>query len=327
MNLDILNGNLEIKPEPGIDTLDPRFTNITALVHKADYQAAAESSKSLLEEGHYDIRLICYVIFGIFLDEGLGSIGGILACLDNLIRDNLQALGPGKNRKKQVSTSLVWLLGQILKCLEKDEKKETTWNAWLETFTLEEVEQWFNSGTDLEDSLTSALGKSGEPPVNKLKKLNGWIKDIMNLVGPESECVEEGTSDKTAEEELSSDQESVDGAGELQKTDLDKKTDVNPMVEGSYLLTLLIRKLEIFEILIESNSLEKAAIVAGDIQSTLENFDPKSYLPKLFSTYTRLLARNIGMFAAFEEKMETPEWKAMEDFYHVDPEAFVKFER
>ena len=67
----------------------------------------------------------------------------------------------------------------------------------------------------------------------------------------------------------------------------------------------------------------RAAIVASDINRIVESFDPRVYLPRLFAGFYRRLAGGVGDLSPHWESAESFSWKALEQLYQVDLDAFL----
>lgn len=78
-----------------------------------------------------------------------------------------------------------------------------------------------------------------------------------------------------------------------------------------------------FEQLAARGELDKAAIIAKDVQATLDNFDPLVYLPALFGRYFQHLAPIIEELEARWDD-ESSRARVLEQFYRADLEAFVE---
>lgn len=85
-----------------------------------------------------------------------------------------------------------------------------------------------------------------------------------------------------------------------------------------------LRKLEAFEALVKRGDMGKAAVVAQDIDACVQSFDPRVYLPKLFMPYFRLLSANIGSIAPHWHETDSAAWRALEQLYRVDLDAFLE---
>lgn len=82
-------------------------------------------------------------------------------------------------------------------------------------------------------------------------------------------------------------------------------------------------KLLAFEIVLTRGELDKAAVVAHDIQAILGSFDPLVYLPALFGRYSELLH---GAFSEIEARWHdtgSPQWRILAQFYRTNLAGFV----
>lgn len=315
MNIEILDRTPEKVEEPGLQTIDPRFSDITALIQGGDFAGAASSSEAILEEGIWDLRIIGYFCYGVFLEDGLSALAGVLRSLTNLIRDNWEALGPAKNREKIAQTSLNWLLKQILKKVQHEETSQSAlWNQWLEQVGSEQALDTQLAVEELGKAISQLLEELSAPLLEITTKLHDWLGSFAKLVYKEPEEAEpEGEQPEAREPQ---------GATQAQFDDTRRGDAV--MVEGSYHLTVLMDKIKAFEQLIEQEKFPHAALVADDINSIIASFDPRLYFPKLFARFSMLYAMSIAELAGFDEQRETAQWRAMELFYAVDLDGFVK---
>ena len=83
-----------------------------------------------------------------------------------------------------------------------------------------------------------------------------------------------------------------------------------------------IRKLRAFEILVERGDLPRAAIVAEDVQRTVEHFDPRSYLPTVLAPFFSVMAARTRDLAPHLRDTESPARKSLVELYRVDLDAF-----
>jgi len=102
----------------------------------------------------------------------------------------------------------------------------------------------------------------------------------------------------------------------------------NPLEEillASKKMKELHEKLELFATLIEKRNFSKGALVSDDIKTTIENFNPSAFFPKLFSSYYALIAKHIDTLSIEWKRKGTPLWDSLDQLYHTDLEAFVKW--
>lgn len=90
-------------------------------------------------------------------------------------------------------------------------------------------------------------------------------------------------------------------------------------------LEVFTNKLKVFESLIAKNDYLKAAIVAKDIEHWIENFDPISYFPKLFSNYYFLFSKHITALSEQFNNKESLQIKSLEKLYRVDQDRFINW--
>lgn len=83
-----------------------------------------------------------------------------------------------------------------------------------------------------------------------------------------------------------------------------------------------IRKLRAFEILTDRGDFQRAAIVAEDVQRTVERFDPRSYLPTLLAPFFSVMAAHTRDLAPHLRDPESPARKSLVELYSVDLDAF-----
>lgn len=328
MNLELINRTLEITENPGLDTLDPRFSDITILAQNGEYREAAAQAEEVLSENTFDIRIIGYFLYGMFLDEGVGALEAVFRCLSRLLQENWQAVGPVKKREKHAKTSLNWLMKMLHKKMQhEEEKKENDWNLWVEQVSSEQVQEALDAAQELRHSLVMTLENDAGPVVDGLMKVKDWLSAFQKMVyrepGSEEEPGEEQSKGAEAKARIGGNGERMSGeAGGLMSA---LTFDAGTGVEGSYHLQVLLRKLEAFERLIQGGKLPLAALVADDINNTIAHFDPKVFFPRLFSRFSLLFALHINELASCGAYKGTAAWQALEELYKVDMDAFVGF--
>jgi hypothetical protein len=314
MRIELLQGSLPVAENPGLDSNDLRFDEIATLVQAGDYPAAARASEALLAENAYDIRLICYFLYGHWLEQGPASLGEALEALGNAVFENWEAVGPAAKREKKVGLSLNWLFKQVLKTLQYEESKQSpAWQAWLAGVSSDDLEPALESLEAFRRGIGQRLGDDAGPVLDITGKIQEWLRNFQRLVykPPEPEAVEpEPEAEETAAAAASRRTEAGPGSG--------------IGVEGSHHMDLLLRKLAAFQRLIEEEKFPRAALVADDINQTLANFDPKLYFPRVFASFVRLQALNIGELLNYAEQRDSPEWQAMQEWFKVDIDSFVE---
>ncbi len=322
MNIEILNRTIEPAENPGLETTDSRLLDIITLAHNGDYQGSATQAQAVFEEDIFDIRIVGFFLYGIYLETDIGALYDIFQTLIRLFQDNWEAVGPVKKREKHAQTSINWLIKQLAKTLQHEEDKTSdNWNRWLKEVASDDVTQIIEAGDELQQTLESILEDASRPLLEGLLKIKEWLTNLQQLVyqEPEPEVEPETESDELESQQPieTIDQKAVSPA--MISAD-------DTVVAGSYHLRILLKKIEVFERLINEKKFIMAALVAEDINDIVTNFDPKIYFPGLFSKFSYLLARNISEISSFDGHKNTVEWQAMKELYKVDLDSFMIFD-
>ena len=74
MKADLLKGPFAVAEKPGLPSDDQRMTQIIELIEKDDIEGAAAIAESLIEDGHYDVRLVCVVLLETVRSNGIIAI-------------------------------------------------------------------------------------------------------------------------------------------------------------------------------------------------------------------------------------------------------------
>jgi hypothetical protein len=328
MDLDLLNRSLPVVENPGLETTDPRLEEVASLIQRAEYLEAATRAEAVLSEGIYDIRLIGFFMYGVFLEQGMGSLKGILDSLSGLLRDNWTALGPAAKREKHTQTSLRWFLNQLIKKLQHEENnKSDLWEHWVSDLTSDAVEVTIDAAEELKQSLVTVLEDGAAPLVDGLGKLVQWLRTFQQLVYHDDQT--EPAPELPVEEEEPAEEQRERESTRRPVTDMSRPPgsllgdESGFLIEGSYHLRVLMNKMAAFERLLDEEKYPRAALVADDINEAIAVFDPRLYFPKLFARFSFLQAVHIQDLIAFQDQKETPEWQALKDFFKVDLDGFV----
>lgn len=326
MDIDLLNQELEVSEKPGMDTFDPRFTDIAGMVQDGQFLEAATEAEGVIAEGTYDIRIIGYFLYGVFLEQGVGVLSSVFQALNGLLTDNWEAVGPVKNREKQTVNSLKWFVNQLVKKLDYEEnRKEETWNTWLAEVESEQAGEALEELEKLQRNLGMTLEDAAGDVLEGLMKVKSWLSSFQMLVYKEPEEEEEEEEEEEVEAEEA---EPVPAAGAAPGPAgaLGFSVSGDMAAQGSYHLQVLMNKLAAFERLVQSQKFALAALVADDINEIVANFDPKVYFPGIFGRFSLLFARHIRELISFEQNKGSVEWMALQELYKVDLESFVGFD-
>lgn len=318
MSVDLLKGTLEVADHPGIDTFDPRFTDIASLIENGEYIPAAAQAQAVIAEGIYDIRVIGYFLYGVFVEQGVVALADVFHCLARLFGENWEAVGPVQKREKHAQTSVNWLIKILDRKLNREEsKKGDVWDSWLEAASSDDLQQALDQWDAFRLAAAERLAEDAGDTMDSMMKIQSWLHAFQQLVYTEPDPMDESGESAGEKDEAKSDAPDhtaiASAAGDPDAV----------MVEGSYHLKTLLKKLAAFESLVTDRQFAKAAIVADDLDTIMAAFDPKLYFPKIFSRYTLLRAQNIGEIVPFDQSKVTVEWQALQQLYEVDLNHFI----
>lgn len=333
----------------GLETLDPRFQDIASLVEQAEFGKAAEQVEALMREGIFDIRLMGYYLYGVFVERGLAGLGDVFEALISVLGESgWPAVGPAKKKENHAQTSFVWLFTRAQKKLEAEEqKKGPEWEQWLATVDSEATGAILEKLAKFRKSL-AVLGGDAKCS-DQLQKIEAWLKGYQKLVyaaaaeqaaaaeAPPPEMAEEvgATSGAAAAAPGGAGAVAAPAAGGVAGGAAAMSLPGGvmmaggggaaavPIVEGSARLAELLRKIDTFDALVKRQDLARAAVVAADVTQILDAFDPRLYFPKLFVKFYAAFAPLADQIGEAWNMRESMSWKAMEQLYKVDLDAFA----
>lgn len=335
----VLDGPLKAAPPGMIDLAveDSSVHRVSQLAHRGEVLEAARQAEALLADRVYDMRIIGYFLFGVFLERGLGYLPDLLRRLRDLLGDDFSALGPNRKKMRVVDAVLLWLFQSIdARIRFHAEFRDETWQAWLAASkpslsmsisdaaaevqiaanarlddpqclaALARVQRWASS------DLGRALSRQGRPTA-------GWQSSEPSVeLAPE----ESGAApiSPVAPHAARSTRTTLVGTGQAPAQ---SRTAASESAGSSPAMAALLAKMRTFETLIGRGDHAKAAIVANDIRQIIDNFDPVVYLPQLFAEYFKVLHRAIADIAPHWQASGSPSWHALEQLYRTDPDAFL----
>ena len=92
----------------------------------------------------------------------------------------------------------------------------------------------------------------------------------------------------------------------------------------SYRFVELTRKLQAFELLVQAGQFRRAALVADDVHQLIREFDPRSYFPAVFASFSALYYENLEELSKHWEDRGSAGWQALGQFYKTDLDRFAK---
>jgi hypothetical protein len=318
MDITVLQKEFPVSDEPGLSTYDERLGEISDLAASGDFLGAAEQVEALLHEDICDMRLVGYLAYGAFLERGLGAMTDIFESLAAVLETSWEAFGPKAQRAKAAQTALTWFTNQALRTAQREESgKGPAWDRWTSQVTVDDVDVMVRRLMRLQGAVDERLGNAGASVLDTMSKLRGFIDGFRASAHyPEPEPEPEPVVEEVEEvPEVETQAVTVQTSQQAQP--------VPQAISGSHHLALLLKKLDAFAKLVESESFSRALIIADDVNQTLEQFDPMLYFPEFFKLFAKLQALHATDLIQFAEYRDSPEWRALQVLYRVDVDEFV----
>lgn len=300
-----------------LEATEPRFQQITELAQAEKYKEAADAVEALLAENLYEVRLLGYYLFAVLHEEGLPRLPAILETLVALIRRNWEGLPKGDKRAVLLNKSVTWLFRTLLDTLTYHQtKKDERWQGWWKASTEPQSALALKKAQELQELLPETVYRTG---AQALAKLVPWLRELREQI------LANMPQDPPPAPPSSAPQQPEPPAQPEEPSPFLKLGQPVQLI-GSAHLVELCNKLKAFEMLIERQQFEKAALVSDDILVTLEGFDPRRFFPELFSSFGALLNKHVKHIQEHWERKDSTEWKTLSQFYQVDLERFVRSE-
>jgi hypothetical protein len=318
LDLDRLGAGLYRDDEPaspGLEIGDPRLDAINDAAFRSSYAEAAAQAQAVWDEGIRDVRLIGYLLYGYYLERDVLALPFIFEQLTQTLSTRWEHIGPAR-KDKPADGALHWLFSSLIRQLDGHEKaRDERYQGWLspESTAAFAAAEPAIAALVAETEKRFAQGKC----FDKLRNLSGRLRDISTSLrtAAEAPAVVADRSPATAEDRRPE-------AAAAAPTD-DRRAGAIT-VEGGAALGLLLRKLRLFEQLVQHDQPLKAAVVARDVDQLLGAFDPIVFFPKLFVPYFRAMTRHADNLGPRMADLEQPAYKSLVQLYHADLDAFAE---
>ena len=305
-----------IDPDQEVRSLDfdsPYLEQLRTLSDQGDYSAIAGLCEELAAEGIFDIRLLLMGLYSETREDPLRSLPSTLETLQTLFGEAWGYVGPEDKKAKYAKGSLAWLIKQIRVDLELNQVDQTSlWSEWVGgSLFREDMVPVVSLIDEVKRLIVETIEEESQPALLAFNELVSWFNGelIPALVSSSDEA--ESTSSQ-AEEDVADSRSKAQAAPQSGSRS----------VEGSYHLDLLIRKMDLFRQMVEAGDTLKAAIIAADVNATLEQFDPKKYFPQLFAEFLFVMVNQANRIAEAMDMRDTPQWQVLNELYQIDMDKF-----
>jgi len=295
---------------PDLESSDERLEKVNGLVTKAAYLDAGRAAGALLSQGLYDVRLVGPYLMGLFLEGGMAAMPMVFHGLSSTLLRNWDFFGPQERKDLFADGGIRWLLKVLNKHLEHHERiKDETWHLWRAPSNREPLEQALALSEEIFSSFARVMPRNGcEAP---FRRFTQWLEEHLRSL-PSPAPVSEPEPEPAEESE----EDAAPARAQPQPA-------AGPTVPVSPALAELIRKLSAFDTLVEREDFGRASVVAADVLGVVERFDPRVYLPSLFSRFFAGLSKHAEQVEPMLQGTESLSFRALDQLYRVDLETFL----
>lgn len=318
------------------------------LADRGNYLEAAARAADLLHGPVHDVRLIAIYLVGLFVERGAPALPEVLGWMETI----------GQSDPRSLDSTLEWFARAVIdRVAFHTTRRDDTWESWLRELTLTQVEE-ISARCDVIRARSpkkgAALQKLGRwarekllPAVARAKKTAppepaaheqqptpdpepvpapGW--DAPNPDPPERDARADDEHDDGSEDDRGEDHRDEEDDERPRHTGRraarqEPTAPSNVILIESRALVGLRDKLQAFEIVLARGELDKAAVIAQDVQAILDGFDPLIYLPTLFGRYSELLHAAFAEIQARLRETDRPDWRILVQFYRTNLAGFV----
>ncbi|MDY7233065.1 type VI secretion system protein IglI family protein [Hyalangium rubrum] len=326
----LLEEPLEGAPLEEADSEEPdtRVDDVADRVGNGDYAEAARMAEALLRAEVRDVRLISPYLFGVFHEKGLQAMPGLFRSIIVTLTKSWDAFGPPEKKVVLTANGLRWLLKTLNKHLLHHEKlKDSRWKQLGEPANRAPLEEAIPLAGQVLAALDETLPESGcDKP---FRALVAWLNDHLRTL-PAPSAPEQKASPAPAKpasvsepEQEPEDEQVAPSTTSPVRRAASSAPAAEPGLPISPPMALLLRKLEAFNVLVERQDFLKAGVVAMDVLATVERFDPRLYLPMIFSRFYAGLSTHAETFEPLLQSTESLAFRSLDQLFRVDLEAFL----
>jgi hypothetical protein len=227
---------------------------------------------------------------------------------------NWQFFGPRERKEVFADSNLRWMLKVLNKHLEHHERaKDEMWHRWCEPSNRTPLEQALALSEEIFSAFGRVMPNNGcEAP---FRRFTQWLEGHLASL-PEPASAEASESESPEEPETEGRSEAAPAPAHTPGS--------GASVPVSPALAELMRKLAAFSTLVEREDFERASVVAADVLGVLERFDPRVYLPSLFSRFFAHLSTHAEQVEPLLHNTDSLAFRARDQLYRVDLETFLK---
>ncbi|MGZ3460707.1 MAG: type VI secretion system protein IglI family protein, partial [Archangium sp.] len=188
--------------------------------------------------------------------------------------------------------------------------KDQTWQSWAAPANREPLQQALTLSEEIFSAFGRAMPRNGcEAP---FRRLTQWMEGHLQSLPAAAPLAEPAPPADEPEEEAA--------RPEPRRS---APVAAGPTLPVSPALAQLLSKLAAFDTLVEREDFQRASVVAADVLQVVEHFDPRVYLPALFSRFFAGLSTHAEQVEPLLQGTESLSFRALDQLYRVDLETFL----
>lgn len=319
---------------------DEELIRIGRLVNRADDAGFTEAARSMLSRDAAHVQPLSNFLFGVFMRYGPPALPPLLGVWHRALTTAWSRVQPADDRARAAVGALRWMLRTMVQRVDFHHRMEdpvfVSWkgSAFYGAETLE-------VSSALREAINERL-EGNELALGLLAELDERVRQHFSRRRPAPEPTPLGTLPPVAAPpELADEAEGETASGEhvavpdeASPLDATVTSAAQPAptpgrpagitLQVSPAMAALVRKIEAFAALLERDDLERAAIIAQDLEGLLQAFDPRLYFPRLLGGHFQRLAGVIEEMQARDVQQSPLKRAALAHLYHTDLARFLE---
>ncbi len=272
---------------PDLESSDERLEKVNGLVARSAYVEAARTAEALLREGLRDVRLVGPYLLGLFLERGLDAMPVVFRSLSSTLLRELAVLRPARaqGRLRRHRPALAAQGAEQAPGAPRAPQGR-------DVAALARAQQPRASGGGARRSarqIFSALGRRcpGTACEAPFRRLTQWLEGHVQRCPLRRPSSSRSRARDGGRARGGVEPEADEAAPEPspRRAPRTRRRSRGPACPSLPRLAQLMRKLAAFDTLVEREDFQAASVVAADVLSLVERFDPRVYLPLLFSRF------------------------------------------
>ncbi|MES9906645.1 MAG: type VI secretion system protein IglI family protein [Sedimenticola sp.] len=311
------------KPYNGV-TIDEVLTDIDKSLNRGELGAVERSCFDLLSNHCSDIRVVSLYLYTSMLWLTKAGVVELFPTLKLLHHQHIEQVLPddwSASKKLMVlDSNLAFFFKKLNRKIEFFSRQQNIQLLdWYEQLDYEALEQVQSNAQDFIDFASGLLLTTEQNSIALMRRFKQTMSEIR-LKSPQQpeEQPQEEPLPPAVVEELAVEPPAIPVTASI--------TAELMLEQLSYPLELLIKKLDVFQMLLTQQDHIKTAVLMTDVLQTLETFDPKVYFPQLFKPFVEAQVLYGDQLQETEMLAQKYSTQALKDLLSLDLDAFIDIE-